>query len=288
MTLPSFGCIVLSMGNRRDDLDRALASVLEQRGVSVDVLVVGNGWRPLGLDPRVRALSLEHNVGIPEGRNLGAAEVAGELLLFFDDDAEWCTPDVMAEIARRFAADPMLGILQPRIVDPDGKPTAQRHVPRVRGVDPDRPGDVAGFSEGCCVIRRACLDEVGGWPGQFFYGHEGIEVAWRAIDAGWRISYAADLEIRHPAIAPSRHAVYRYNNARNRVWVARRNLPHPLLEGYLAIWFVATLLRIRSVKEVAPALKGFKDGFAEPAGDRRVLSWSGAWKLTRLGRPPIL
>jgi GT2 family glycosyltransferase len=280
--------VVLSMGTRAEDLDRALRSVLAQTGVEVDVLVVGQGWEPAGLPDGVRAMTLVSNVGIPEGRNRGAAAVRGDLLLFFDDDAEWPATDSLRRIAERFAAEPALGILQPRAVDPDGAPTARRHVPRLGVSDPERPGDVGWFWEGCCVIRRACFAAVGGWPGHFFYAHEGIEVAWRAVDAGWRISYAADLPVRHPAVAPSRHAVYRFNNARNRVWVARRNLPHPLLELYLLVWIAVTLARIRSSRELLVALRGFAAGVTQPAGPRRPISWRGAWRLTRLGRPPIV
>lgn len=276
------------MGTRTADLDRALRSLLAQTGVRLDVLVVGNGWSPTGLPDGVRSLALADNVGIPEGRNVGAEAVDGDLLLFFDDDAEWPSAGSLRSIAERFAADPSLGILQPRAIDPDGAPTARRHVPRLRVADPERPGDVGWFWEGCCVIRRDCFEEVGGWPGHFFYAHEGIEVAWRAIDAGWRITYAADLPVRHPAVAPSRHAVYRFNNARNRVWVARRNLPHPLLELYLLVWFAVTVARLRSGRDLVVVLRGYAAGFTQPAGERRPISWRGAWRLTKLGRPPIV
>jgi GT2 family glycosyltransferase len=282
------GAVVLSMGNRLPELERALRSVLMQQDVTVDVAVVGNGWEPTGLPEGVRAHALPHNVGIPEGRNVGAGLVDGEVLLFFDDDAELPTPDVLARVVRDFRADSSLGIVQPRAVDADGHPTARRHVPRLRTADPQRPGDVAWFWEGCCFIRRLTFDRVGGWPGSFWYGHEGIEVAWRAVDAGYRIRYAAELEVLHPAVAPSRHPEYRYMNARNRVWVARRNLPHPLLELYLLVWVLGTFARIRRPADARVAAHGFVDGVRQPAGERRPISWRAAWRMTRLGRPPVV
>ncbi len=51
----SFGCVVLTMGNRAEQLARAVDSLLRQQGVTLDV-VVGNGWEPVGLPPRVRGL----------------------------------------------------------------------------------------------------------------------------------------------------------------------------------------------------------------------------------------
>ena len=36
-------CVILTMGDRPDELDRAIASVLGQRDVDLEVVVVGNG-----------------------------------------------------------------------------------------------------------------------------------------------------------------------------------------------------------------------------------------------------
>ena len=62
---------MLTMGNRPDDLDRGLRSLLAQRDVELDVVVVGNGWQPTGLPDGVKAHGLPENVGIPAGRNAG-------------------------------------------------------------------------------------------------------------------------------------------------------------------------------------------------------------------------
>ena len=48
----------------------------------------------------------------------------------------------------------------------------------------------------------------------------------------------------HPTTPPSRHAVYFRMNARNRVWLARRNLPLPLVPVYLGVWTALTVARV--------------------------------------------
>jgi GT2 family glycosyltransferase len=286
--MTDFGVVVLSMGNRPAELERGLRSLLRQRDVSLDVLVVGNGWDPEGLPAGVRSRHLADNVGVPEGRNIGAADVDGRILLFFDDDLEFADTDVLARVRERFDADPRLGVLQPQAVDPDGRPTARRHVPRLRASDPGRAGDVGWFWEGCSFVRRTAFEQAGGWPGAFRYGHEGIEVAWRVVDSGFRVNYAADLTVLNPTAAPFRGSEHQYLNARNRGWVARRNLPHPLLEVYLLVWIAGTFARVRSRAALTAAFRGFRDGLREPAGERRPIRWSTAWRLTRLGRPPVV
>lgn len=282
------GAVILSMGNRPAELRRAIDSLLSQRDVSLDIVVVGNGWTPTGLPPSVRTVALPENVGVPQGRNIGAAEVDGDVLLFFDDDLEFETGDALARAVSQFHADARLAVLQPRSVGTDGAATARRHVPRLRVSDPERAGDVVWFWEGCSFIRRSAFDAAGGWAGRFWYGHEGIELAWRVIDAGGRVHYAADIIVRNPPADPFRGPQQRYYDARNRVWVARRNLPHPLLELYVLAWTVATFARARSVSSMRAAARGFRDGMRQPAGERRTIGWRSAWHMTRLGRPPIV
>jgi GT2 family glycosyltransferase len=179
-------------------------------------------------------------------------------------------------------------VLQPRSVGPAGEPAARRHVPRLRAGDPTRSGDVVWFWEGCSFIRRQVFDAAGGWAGRFWYGHEGIELAWRAIDAGYRVHYAADLTVLNPPAEPFRTARQQYTDARNRVWVARRNLPHGLLEIYLLVWVTATLARARSRARLVACVRGFAAGVRQPAGERRPIRWRSAWRMARWGRPPIV
>lgn len=286
--LPGVGVVVLSQGTRTDDLRRCLDGLLAQRGVPVDVLVVGNGWEPAGLPAGVRRLTLAENAGIPEGRNVGARHVHGDIVCFIDDDAWIDDPGLLAEVARRFRDRPALGSLQPHVSDETGR-TMRRWVPRVRVGDPARPGPGRTIAECVMFVRRDAFDAVGGWPGHFFYGHEGIDLAWRFWDGGWDVHYAGDLSAHHPATSPARHAVYYRHNARNRVWVARRNLPGPVLVAYLLVWIAITGARLaRRPAAWAVWWRGFVDGFRTDPGPRRPMRWATVLRLTRMGHPPIV
>ena len=82
--------------------------------------------------------------------------------------------------------------------------------------------------EGAVAMRRAAFDYAEGWPEPFWYAHEGIELAWRVWDGGCHVRYDGEIEVHHPAIQPTRHAEFYRFQARNRVWLARRNLPLPI------------------------------------------------------------
>jgi len=284
----AFGAVVLTMGNRPEDLERGLRSLLAQRDVDLDVVVVGNGWVPVGLPPGVQSCALGENQGIPAGRNAGVPLVAGELLFFLDDDAELPSDDVLARMAAEFAADPGLGLIQPRVVDPDGLTAPRRWTPRIRVGDPGRSSPAMNIWEGAVAVRRDAFDFAEGWPEPFWYAHEGIELAWRVWDAGYHVRYDGEIEVYHPAIQPTRHAEFYRFQARNRVWLARRNLPLPVGLAYVLAWAAVGASRLRSREAVVETLRGYRIGLHENGGERRPMRWRTVWRMARAGRPPII
>ncbi|OKJ74811.1 glycosyl transferase [Streptomyces sp. CB02460] len=287
------GAVIITMGNRPAELRALLDSVAAQEGDRIEVVVVGNGSPVPDVPAGVRTVELPENLGIPGGRNVGI-EAFGpsggdvDALLFLDDDGLLPLTDT-AELCRKaFAEDPRLGIISFRIADPETGVTQRRHVPRLRAADPMRSSRVTTFLGGANAVRTRVLAEVGPLPGDFFYAHEETDLAWRALDAGWLIDYRADMVLQHPATAPSRHAVYHRLVARNRVWLARRNLPAPLVPVYLGVWMLLTLLRRPSGEALKAWFGGFREGWRTPCGPRRPMKWRTVWRLTRLGRPPVI
>lgn len=283
------GVIVLTQGTRPEELDRALRSVAAQRDVHTDVVVVGNGWNPSGLPDGVRPVALPENIGIPAGRNAGVGHVQGDLLFFLDDDAYLPDPGFLAEAARRFSRDPGLGVIQPRVDVAGGGQAPRRWTPRLRSGNPHRPSPAFSLWEGAVVARRQAFTDAGGWPDSFFYAHEGIELAWRTWDAGFRVWYAGDLAAEHPLTVTTRHRDFHRLNARNRVWLARRNLPWAFAVPYVATWTAVQIARSwRSPGTLKPWLAGWLEGWRSPGGPRRPLRWSTIVRMTRYGRPPVV
>ncbi len=287
------GAVIITMGNRPDDLRALIDSVSAQDGDPIEVVVVGNGAPVTGVPEGVRTVDLPENLGIPGGRNVGI-EAFGpngrevDVLLFLDDDGLLPDKDTAERVRRAFEADPRLGIVSFRIADPETGATQRRHVPRLRASDPMRSSRVTTFLGGANAVRTEVFRQVGPLPGEFFYAHEETDLAWRALDAGWLIDYRADMVLHHPTTPPSRHAVYHRMIARNRVWLARRNLPAPLVPLYLGVWLLLTLVRRPSSEGLKAWFGGFREGWTTPCGPRRPMSWRTVWRLTRLGRPPVI
>jgi GT2 family glycosyltransferase len=275
--------VVLTQATRPAELERAIASVHAQQQVDPQLVIVVNGAEPPRVDRPDRVIVLPENVGIPGGRNIGVAAADARLIMFLDDDAEILDPALLTTVIDRFAADPGLGAMSVRLVDEEGR-TQRRHVPRLGYRSAEKSGPVTYFVGAACVIRAASFQEVDGFDPRFFYSMEESDLSWRLLDAGWSIWYSADLKVFHPRTAPSRHDRYAALTARNRLWMAWRSLPAPLLAGYLIIWTIADVVRGAPLREV---LTGYQEAWAaRPA--RRLIRWHTIVRMTLLGRPPVV
>lgn len=283
------GVVVLTTGRRSEELAAALDSVARQRDVDTEVVVVVNTEEDVELADlgEVRVLRPGRNLGIPEGRNRGAAALSDrDLLLFLDDDAVLVGDDVLVRAVAAFADDPRLGAITMRIVDPETGATQRRHVPRLRVGDPTRSSWVTTLLGGASVVRTRAFEAAGGLPGEFFYAHEETSLAWRLLDRGYRLRYDADLVVHHPGQPPARHAQYHVLTARNRVLLARKHLPAAVGCVYVCLWGVLGLARGAGGR-VAYA-RGLVAGLRARDVERAPISWATVLRMARYGRPPVI
>ncbi|MGQ4733255.1 glycosyltransferase family 2 protein [Streptomyces sp. Ju416(a)] len=300
MSAPRIGVSIVTMGDRPQAVEALLASVAMQDVRPTRLVIIGNGTALPDysstpgledLDGGVTTIELPENLGCPGGRNEGLRRLAEigdvDVVIELDDDGLLVDKDVFRRVRDRFAAEDRLGIIGFRIADETGE-TQRRHVPRLRAGDPMRGGPVTAFLGGGHAFSMKMLAETGLWPAEFFFTHEETDLAWRALDAGWKVEYDPELLLQHPKTSPARHAVYYRMTARNRVWLARRNLPLPLVPAYLGTWTLLTLARTRDPKGLRAWAGGFAEGVRTPCGKRRPMRWSTVWQMTLLGRPPVI
>lgn len=280
--------IVLTQGDRPDELLRAVESIRSQDGIDGEVVIVSNGAGEIDVPDGCLLFVSRENLGIPGGRNLGAADSTHDVMFFLDDDAWYSSPDIATRALDAFASNASLGIISFRIADPVTGASEQRHVPRVGVTDQRRSSQVTTFLGGGCAIRRSVFETCGAYPKRFFYSHEESDLAWRALDAGFTIEYRGDIVVYHPATPPSRHPEYHFRSARNRVWLARRRLPWLVAIPHMLVWTARSVLRAGSRSGRRQTLDGFRVGWSQDAGPRSAMSWRTVWKMTKLGRPPII
>jgi len=97
--------VVIPTKDRPLLLQRTLRTVLAQRGVDLEVVVVDDGslhditpWITALGDSRVRCLRNERSVGVAAARNRGLASARHEWIAFVDDDDLWSPQKLRAQL----------------------------------------------------------------------------------------------------------------------------------------------------------------------------------------------
>jgi GT2 family glycosyltransferase len=282
-------CVIITMGTRPAELERAIASTETLRADGAELVLVGNGTDLPAVPDDVKTVRLAENRGVAGGRNAGVEASSGDVVIFLDDDGWFTDPSLGKHIADRFAADPKLAVLAFRVVDPTGGSGVRWHVPRLRASDPDRSSLVTTFVGCGFAARRSAYLEAGELPELFFFAHEETDLAWRLIERGYTLEYDADARMCHPPLSNARHDIWYRYDGRNRVLLARRNLPWPLALAYLLDWTALTLLRLRGQPGALKTwFAGFAEGWRIDPGPRRPMSMRTVWRMTRAGRPPVI
>jgi GT2 family glycosyltransferase len=275
--------VVLTQGGRPAELSRCLESVLAQDFPTEVILVVNGGTLDLELDQRISVVELDENRGVAGGRNIGAGMAAGEIVMFLDDDAWIASSETVRTIASLFDSRPQVGIVGCRLTDPETGRSLRRWIPRLRKSNAS-PGPVATFPGGASFVRTALFEGLGGFPPDFVYSFEETDLAWRAIAAGWDVWFEPQAVVHHPATRLARHPSGCRLSSRNRVIVARRQLPRVLWPFYIGAGLVRSAIQ-RCLRE---GMQGVTEGFRWEPIERIPMGWASVARLTRLGRPPIV
>jgi N-acetylglucosaminyl-diphospho-decaprenol L-rhamnosyltransferase len=228
-TEPTEWAAVVVNFNAGELLLRCVRSVLADpsAGSPPEVVVVDNGSHDDSVEalrrelPDVVVVEPGANLGYARGANLGIAATRAGVIAVLNPDVE-VDPGAGATMLAGFRADERLGALGPHIRDEHGVT-----YPSVRGVpsladavghavlgplrpgnrftrryrqldaDPDRPRDAEWVSGAAIWLRRAALDDVGGWDEGFFLFMEDVDLCWRLRGAGWRVAYEPGGRVVH-------------------------------------------------------------------------------------------
>ena len=236
--------VVITHGHAQE-----LAASLPLLGPQVDeLLVIANPVAdslPPELPAGARVFRNEHVLSFAANANLGAEQTSHELVLIANPDAV-PEPDAVAALRRFMEAHPRCGAAGPRMLYRDGSwQASRRSFPTVgstlvrrtplrllfpplrwqRGhylLDerPDEPAPADTMLGAFILLRRAMLEEIGGWdPGYRMYC-EDIDLNYRAAKAGWERWYVPAALVHHEYAA----VVDKKFLTRHTLWHARAML----------------------------------------------------------------
>lgn len=129
--------VVIPTHNRRPLLAVAIESILNQQGVSLEIVVVNDGstdgtgpWldQLLADDPRIRAVHHDRPRRLPSARNAGIAQAAGRWVAFCDDDDLWAPDKLAAQLQALQSTSARWGCTGAVSVDEALRVTGHHHV----------------------------------------------------------------------------------------------------------------------------------------------------------------
>lgn len=175
----------------------AVASVLGQTERDLELILVDDGCpagsaeaaiAAAGGDPRLVVLR-QANAGIAAARNAGIAAARGAIIGFLDSDDAW-EPEALAHHATAFAADPRLGLSFGRVRFYDPALAAPGRISATHGALSlaDALGEFPPCTGSNLVLRRAVLEQLGGFDPALRHAEDQELVARILADGRWRVA----------------------------------------------------------------------------------------------------
>lgn len=159
------------------------------------------------------------------GRNKGIAFARGEIIITLDDDVYGITDQHLVVLQDLMKNQPKVAAINFKIEEEgSGRLTDWCHP-----CDPlacvDLEMETNDISEGAVAFRREALKQVGLYAETFFISHEGPDLAFRLINAGWFVIYCPLVKVIHGYEQTARVSWRRYYyDTRNQLWFVLRNL----------------------------------------------------------------
>ena len=162
-------------------------------------------------DPRVSLVWYDKSFDFSDKCNIGVVHSDGDIVVLLNDDTEIDSPDWM-EVLIGFLEDENVAMVGPLTVLEDGRIQSAGHGNNTlphnleAGELINSPGyfgerlisrEISGVTGACLAMRRHCYDELGGMSTTLPHSFNDVDLAFKALDAGYRIIWTPLAKIWH-------------------------------------------------------------------------------------------
>ncbi|MFA5021999.1 MAG: glycosyltransferase family 2 protein [Patescibacteria group bacterium] len=177
--------------------------------------------KPLEIPP-IKTIQARENNGFAAGNNLGISQADGKYIMILNPDVA-IVPSALEKMFLFMENNSAVGMIGPRLINPDGstqyscrrfpgsliplyRRTAFGRLPFAKKVtdnylmkdfDHEQNKDVDWLFAACLLIRKSALEKVGLFDERFFMYFEDLDLCRRFWQAGFKVTYFADVEMVH-------------------------------------------------------------------------------------------
>jgi len=244
--------IVILNYNRPQHLDRLLSGLSMSVNYSpFEVLVIDNcSDEPVAPIVKrfgfARVIRMESNVGVA-GRNRGLQEARGSIIITLDDDVFGIGDEEIQQLKEIFS-DPIVGAVCFQVLD-DTEDTVINWCHHYKVEEYSEKEFLTNeITEGAVAFRREALQKSGYYPEHFFISHEGPDLAFRIMNAGYNVIYTPKIRVKHYHAKEGRPSWRRYYyDTRNLIWLVLRN--YGVLSGFNKLFTGLGAMFVYSVRD---------------------------------------
>jgi GT2 family glycosyltransferase len=221
----------------------------------------------------IRYFDVPENLGVAKGRNYALAKGKAPIIIMLDDDAVLQNKDCLINLLKEFEAnntDKPKAIVSFKILYYDNLEMQKNGLPHKRYEEYKDKSffETYFYAGGAHAIKREVIEKLGGYTGDFFYGMEEYDLAYRILEAGYSIVYSDKIVMLHKESPLGRKPKKEKLQMMwvNKSKVAWRYLPKKYFYSTAFMWSMQYL------RETGFNLKGFFHGW------KKILNISSAEK----------
>lgn len=197
-------------------MKRCIESIFEHAPLlAYEIIIVNNDNDPLKIsfnnNPCIKIINTLINKGFANACNLGAQESTGEVLFFLNADTELLTANIESAVQK--LNDPLIGIVAPRLLMPNGKNQAwsagyditlwdiiKNNFGCIKSKhlwETTMPVDVDWVSGAAFAISKNFFTECNGFDEKFFMYFEDVDLCKRVRKLNKKIMLLPEMRVLH-------------------------------------------------------------------------------------------
>jgi len=207
--------VIVVTYNSADCIKTCLESVLDQQGVSIEVIVVDNVSADKTIETvreikgDVRLLINIENVGFGRACNQGVAAGKGKYVMFLNPDAAFDRKDSLAKLCTELESNSRWGLTGTTVKEADGSvecPPSYYYPKQERTSRSfsSLPGKIAWVFGASMFIKKEIFLAVGGFDPEFFLTSEETDLCLRIREHGYEIGFVTEVAVEHIGAASER------------------------------------------------------------------------------------
>lgn len=226
--------VIILSWNRKKEILKTIADLKLQTYREFEIIVIDQGSNDNSVSaikavyPDIQIICLHKNMGVPFGRNVGALNAKGEILVFLDNDAS-LAEDAIDRAVNTLSKNSNIGIVGFKILNEHTKTIDL--CSWVYQKSKIKAFDTEFYTYTFCgcghAIKKEVFKKIGYYWDELFFGWEEIELSIKILNAGFDILYDPSIIVYHRLSSGNRiiNKLHECLRLRNSLWVIWRYYP---------------------------------------------------------------